>query len=67
VISNSPCGKAYSTTKASKAELVDLPIENPLEELLRDFAGGYGNNKTAGAKQNQIPRQTSLKAMVGQV
>lgn len=40
VVSKSPCSKAYVTTKDGKEELTDLPVDNPLEDLLTQYAGG---------------------------
>ncbi len=38
VLSSSPCSKAYVTTKGGKEELIDLPIESPLEDLIKSIA-----------------------------
>jgi hypothetical protein len=40
VVSKSPCAKAYVTTKDGKEELIDLPVENLLEEILAEIARG---------------------------
>jgi hypothetical protein len=40
VVSKSPCAKAYVTTKGGKEELIDLPVDNLLEEVLAEIVSG---------------------------
>ena len=39
VMSNSPCSKAYVTPKGKGEKLVDLPVDNVLEALLKTIDG----------------------------